>query len=263
MNARKICLAAIFTGLFLIAAAPCAALGPVGPGFDLWQTMPGTAVDLTGMPGLMSNPIVPLTGVPLPGLGNTDTIVERLAGGDPTLGPIMVPIELVALNLRSISPITVSGSNYDLKVISGTMMGEPPNPLGTITIAHEFLNGGTWTSTLPVNAKLTFTEVGNPSNTFDAPAPVVFDNPIGQTLWSHTPGMMDQHTHDLQAGNFYPGIDPFTGEKLPPLKHPAGPGYPPGHMHVVRPAMPEPSSIGLAIVGLGAIALCRRARQAA
>jgi hypothetical protein len=165
--------------------------------------------------------------------------------------------------LRSVAPVVISGSAFNLTAISGTMMGEPANPLGSMTIMHEFPGGGSWTSTLPVNAKLTFTQVGNPSNTFSTVAPVEFGNPIGLTLWSHTPGPMDQHTAMLHAGNFYPGIQPGTSIKLPPLKHPAGPGYPPGHMHVVVPAMPEPSSVVMMIVGAGFAVLCRRRRQAA
>ena len=88
----------------------------IAPGFDLYVTDPDTTFVDFGpspipadffCPG--SNPfvgIVPLQGVPLtpfiPGLGDTDTIVERLDGIDPfdvPTGVDTIDIELVALSL--------------------------------------------------------------------------------------------------------------------------------------------------------------------
>ena len=53
---------------------------PIAPGFDLFETIPITEVDLGPEIG-----IVQLEGVPI-GPGNTDTIVERLQGIDPLDG---------------------------------------------------------------------------------------------------------------------------------------------------------------------------------
>lgn len=210
---------------------------PIMAGFDLWNTTPGTSVDLG--PGIG---VVSLTGTDLPGLGNTDTIIERKAGA--SLPVESVPIELVALSLRSVAPIDVGGMLFDVMVISGSLLGEPANPLGTMTIDHSLPNGGVFiVDLLPVDAKVTLTEVGNPTNVTSQQVFVEF---VGaQGIWGHQVGMMDQHTLDLPAGGFYPGIDPDTGEKLPVIKHSAGPGYPPGHMHVVRPSMPEPTTLTL------------------
>jgi hypothetical protein len=73
----------------------------INPGFDLFATTFANA-DLSGA-GLG---IVSFQGVPLQpsNLGNTDTIVQRTGSLPPGgIGPI--PIELVALELKSIQPV--------------------------------------------------------------------------------------------------------------------------------------------------------------
>jgi hypothetical protein len=111
----------------------------IDPGFDLFATDPGsTFVNLVPFGG----GIVPLEGVPLPGFGNADTIVQRLDGLPPATGGT-VDIELVALSLRSVDPVDIGlGPLFDLEVISGSLLGEPANPLGTMTIVHTDPNGG-------------------------------------------------------------------------------------------------------------------------
>ena len=247
----------------VLAVSDTARATSILPGFDLWSTIPGSApIGTTVDLGPLG--IVPLQGNPLPGLGDADTIVERKAGLGPPFDPPadtdVIPIEIVALQLRSISPVDISGTLFDLDIISGSLLGEPTNPIGQMTVTHDFANGGTFTvDLLPVDAKATFTEVGNPLNTFDQFIPVEFVGAVGG--WSHTPGPMDLHGPLHPSGDFFAGIDHATGEKLPPVVHPAGPGFPPGHLHVVRAAMvPEPSTsllLGLALAGL---AVMRRRR---
>ena len=61
------------------------------------------------------------------GLFNTDTIVERITG----IGPLnvgdrgTVDIELVALSLVSVSPITIGGVDFDVKIESGSLLNTP------------------------------------------------------------------------------------------------------------------------------------------
>jgi hypothetical protein len=93
----------LLIGVFCAAAAAVA--DPIDPGFDFFNTPPGGAfVDLGMGP-------IPLEGVPLPNfaLGLTDTVVSRMDPGPPDGGTGIVPIELVALHLKSVAPIDPDG----------------------------------------------------------------------------------------------------------------------------------------------------------
>jgi hypothetical protein len=232
-----------------------------GPGFDLFATAPSppspmTFVDLGGPIG-----VVPLIGNPF-GPGDTDTIVERLTGsGSPfDVGDVaVIPIELVALSLKSASPVDIGGTLFDMFIISGSMLGQPANPLGSMTVSHSDPNGGTFiTNFLPINFKVTATEVLNPSNPpLIFSGSVVFQNTLG--VWSHTPGPMDAHGGSLGAGGFYAGVDPRTGEKNL-MAH-----VTPGEAHYTNPAMvpppiPEPSTLAIwsMLGGIGVVVGFRR-----
>ena len=148
-------------------------------GFDFFETdSASTFVNLDpDGPGGLSPFSVPLEGKPfetLTGSGslwNTDTIVERTQGLNPFSvdDTGTVDIELVALSLKSIAPVDIGGTLFDIEILSGNLFGEPSNFLGSMTINHRDPNGGTFVSILPVSAKLIFTEVGNFFNTFDQP----------------------------------------------------------------------------------------------
>ncbi len=260
--ARLIPALLLLLGATLGVSSSRASASVINPGFDLWATAPGTQVDLTGVPGIV-NPIVPLQGAPLPGLGDVDTIIERLNGAAPfpvAGAPAPIAIELVALSLTSVSPVDIGGTLFNMEIISGSLLGEPANPLGQMTVTHDFGNGGNFfVDSLPVDSKATFTEVGNPLNFFDVFIPVVFVGAVGQ--WAHTPGPLDPHDDiEFPAGDFFAGIDPFTREKLPPISHPAGPGFPPGHIHVVRAGnIPAPGT--LALLGIAGLMGARRRRR--
>ena len=222
---------------------------PILPGFDLFATSPSppnpsTFVDLTVQSGGLVG-VVPLKGNPF-GPANTDTIVQRLAGSGPpfNVGDVaVIPIELVALSLTSVSPITIGPFNYTMDVISGSLMGQPANPVGAMTVSHSVPNGGTFvTNTLPVNYKATFTQIGNPLNTFFVNGGLLFQNTNG--VWSHTPGPMDQHGGPYGAGQFFGGVDPHTGEKVV-MAH-----VTPDEAHYTEPSCPEPSSFVLVALGL-------------
>jgi hypothetical protein len=176
--------AALTLAFFASALSATALADDVLPGFDLFETDPTTTYqDFAGTPvpadffGPGSDPfdgVIQLMGVPLgsyPGcpydsLGNTDTIVERSARavlpGPPSQDT--VSIELVALHLHSISPVTVTYNggmdpeHWDMEV------GPSPTlpSVGTMTIRHENAQGGTFDSELLVYAIFTFTKVSDP-----------------------------------------------------------------------------------------------------
>jgi hypothetical protein len=198
---------------------------PISPGFDLFETPAGSSsVDLTGM-GLG---VIPLEGYrpPVsalfsppwnnPAVNDTDTIVQRLAGISPLPvgGSGTIPIELVALSLQSVAPVNIGGNFYDLTVLGGSLLTpSDPSPVGNMIVNHTISNGGTFNATLPVHATLTFTQVGNPLNTFSQPFADIFSS---TSVWSHTPRPDDMHAPPFAAaGNFYPGVNPGTGPSDP------------------------------------------------
>ena len=244
-----------FTIPALLAGATTATATPIDPGFDLFNTLPGTFVELD----LGGGPIqIPLEGNTL-GPGDTDTIVERKTGENPfpVGGSTTIDIELVALSLRSVDPVDIGGTLFDIDIISGTLLGQNPNPLGQMTVFHEHINGGTFiVDFLPIDFTAIITEIGNPFNQFNFLGSLQFGG--SQGVWSHTPGPMDVHSSFLQAGGFYVGIDPETGEKVPITHTAFTPGIPadiPTAIHNTQAAMvPEPGT--LALFGLGLLGIC-------
>jgi hypothetical protein len=110
-------------------------------------------------------------GVPIDAavLGNVDTIVQRPTGPpclplDPP-GPCpAVPIEIVALNLVSIEPITVSypppepPQFWDVSIDLSSVHSPP----GIVFANKTHANGGTFDAILPVLPRFTFTRVDEP-----------------------------------------------------------------------------------------------------
>lgn len=155
----------------------------IDPGIDLFTTPAGGATwssfSATPIPADFFAPgslpftgdIVfkgePLNANPPGGIFPTDTIVRRLERADLT-GPgssDTVPIEIVALSLVSVQPITVmhSGPPFsDLWDVS-VCLSQTPAPIGSMTIEKGTCEGGTFTSTLFVQPRLTFTNRDNPS----------------------------------------------------------------------------------------------------
>ena len=120
--------------LAVVGTSNLARADEIFPGFDLFATAPSppdpqTFVDLTIQSGGLVG-IVPLEGN-LFGPGDTDTIVERLTGSGPLFpvpgGEATIEIELVALSLRSVSPIFIDpgggGAFFDMFVFSGSLFG--------------------------------------------------------------------------------------------------------------------------------------------
>ena len=187
-------------GSMVIAPGIDAFTTPAGGG--TWIELPGTTIpagffDPGSLPFDWVEPLK-LSGAPLtalPGIGLADTIVQRLAPA--TLAPggsNMVPIEIVALSLVSIAPITVNHgdgttSEWNVRVCLSSLL---PQPRGEMTIRRDTCgDGGTFTATLPVLPKLVFEEVrGTGRRVVDfgrnLPCPPVLNFSIARGHWSVT-----------------------------------------------------------------------------
>ena len=249
---------------FSVALVGAAEATTFGPGFDLFSTTPGSFVDLTLPTGGVVG-VVPLEGNPITGLGNTDTIVERLNGSGvpfaPSADAVVIDIELVALSLKSADPIDINGTLFDMFIFSGDLMGQPSNPVGTMQVDHSESNGGMFMLLdLVINYQVLFFEVGGlplapPDISINGVVtfPDLDFRPIVGP-WCHDPAPMDAHTAALPANGFYAGVQcPGT---TPPVK-----SEPIGHItsdeaHYTQAAMvSEPAPPMLLGVGLAVTAL--------
>lgn len=179
----------------LIAAAPLASAQVViPPGDDGWMTPPPvgqtrSVADFSTMPipagffGPGSDPfsgVVVLRGAPLssnpPGaVGSVDTIVRRNAPTTPLIPPMTatVPIEIVALNLVSCQPITVTynaGACSEEWDVRTTLSPSTPQATGSMSITLSHPDGGTYSASLPVQPAFIFTRPGGGPLIID-PAP--------------------------------------------------------------------------------------------
>lgn len=172
-------LAAGCTGLVLSlwAAAPAAG-APAG--FDLFETDPQQTVfrfggDLAIPAAFFAPGSQPFQGIILLGgeeigkfqnkpVGDTDTIVRRMNAAEvPSPGTMdTIPIELVALSLVSVAPITVTYNGkpsemWDVRAtLSPTRMST-----GDMTINRTSPQGGTFDSFFAVNPLFTFTRLSD------------------------------------------------------------------------------------------------------
>jgi len=181
----------------------------VEAGFDLFMTTETTQVDLTGF-GLG---IIPLEGdETFFGIPGVDTIVQRLEpAGVPNPGDSNeIPIELLALSLRSIEPVDLGEIGmFDLHVAGGSELF--PQDVGSMLITRDNPNGGSFEAMLPVNAVLQFTEVdGDGTKDFVVPFEDQFTS---QGVWSDE-YLFACQVPGLDDGNFFPGVDPNTMEKV-------------------------------------------------
>ncbi len=224
------------------------------PGVDLWSTPSGGAtVDshFTVMPipadffGPGSDPFdqpITLEGDPIPQIWPADVIVERLdtaflpACGDSD----MIPIEIIALSLKSINPITVTwdgGQDPELWDVKVCLSSVDTQHIGSMTIRHECSDGGTFDATLPVTPRFIFTKVGDPHQVqvldlgYD-PMVISFQTLCGR--WTYfdpgfgivtSPGG-DSVDHDCNpltsevpvaaSSNFFPGVWPIPCDCINP-----------------------------------------------
>jgi len=225
----------------------------VNPGYDLFQTGPGTSVGG-----------VPFTGVPLGTfnfgggsvpVGTTDTIVHRLdaavsPGGVPGVAP-PIRLEMVALQLMSTIPTNFGlGVGFYFVTLQSARGGPastgsmtitfgpepagppPPQPLhGTfdsaINVAYD-IRLGSLTGPIALSNVAALTSTGVPWSHF--PPPLAVEIPGVNTFLNQTNRLAD----------FFP-VGPFSEQ------HPG----PPATIHqVTTGSIPEPSSVLLTMAGI-------------
>ena len=155
-------------GIVVVQLSP-AALAQCN-GYDQFQTGSGTTFDLG--PGIG---VVNFQGVPIDTskYGNADTIIQRTSSG--TSG--QCNLSVFGMYLKSTNPVTLpDGSTADVyATINNTGGTTPPQPdalspsTGSLTITSTSSDGGTFDSSLTVNANLIFVSppggnVNNPAN---------------------------------------------------------------------------------------------------
>lgn len=194
--------------MMMMAAAGLAVVAvrasDIEPGVDLWQTPAGATYDVHPIPaGFFTSAIgaegsnaytagisfvgVPVTTNPAGALDRTDTIVQRPVKANLATCPSedTIPIEIVALSLTSVAPITVTYPTQPDELWQVDVCLAPNQPQGSMTIRHECPLGGTYDASLQVLPEFTFTRI-NPADgtmmTWIPPDPVVLDSNGG---WTH------------------------------------------------------------------------------
>lgn len=170
---------------FMLIICPILRATNVLPGYDLFKTLPESnsyfqfvdppiPADFFG-PG--SDPFYgivylqgePLSTTPSGTLDSTDLILRRPDEATlPSCGTNdTVPVEIVALNLVSVNPITVTfngGQFNELWDVDMCLSGSEPQQPGTMTITHGCDEGGTFDGQFQLLPNFTFTQEDDPSN---------------------------------------------------------------------------------------------------
>ena len=184
-------------------------------------------------------PILPADAIP-PGLGNADTIIERTTGLPPG-GTGVIQAEIIALSLVSVDPVSTPGGLFDVFII-----WEDPSPfaLGQIEVLTNISGTGTFDSSFPVFVDITLVESGNPLNQSQFPGLQAQMESSG-TAWSHIPPPLYPSDPAFPSGAFFPEVTlgtPWTfnvsGDDMT------------GTMSFIHAAIPEPSTLTLAALGL-------------
>src|SRR5258708_18024089 len=125
----------------------------VALGSDYFATQPGTHFNFGGGIGDVN-----LMGLPI-GPFNTDAIIQRRA--DAPLGGTAIPIQIVALSLKSTAPVNVGGSFFDVFITLDP--ANLANDTGTMSIAGNTTSGGSFSSALNIFFQAHFQPVGGGS----------------------------------------------------------------------------------------------------
>jgi len=224
----------VMAGIDMFVTPPCGTPGTGGGTFVDFSLFPGPIPPNFFDPG--SDPFsgtVPFTGQPLvtspPNvISPVDTIVERPSPTTmlPTCGTMdSIPIEILALNLMSCAPITVTyggGGSPELWDVDAALSPIFPQTPGVITIRHDCLDGGTFSATLPVTPKIVFTRRSDSATrTLDLGFVFPF---MSNGVWVHTaqlgdlttPGgfLVDKDGDGIPetgpvpgSSNFFPGVE--------------------------------------------------------
>lgn len=206
------------------------------PGSDLWQSVSPTTVEFgmgtppipAGFFGPGSEPFegtVTLEGSPLGGTplcdglsGGTDTLIERRGPArlDPTDGDDTIPVEMVALSLRSIDPIQVGPDSF-----FDVLVDLAPNErqAGAMTITRTHPDGGTFDCEMFIQPRFIFTKTDDPGDLrvldtategYDPLRMVVVDTP-----WVSNTSLLGQPPC---TSNFLPGVrGPLEAANIQPF----------------------------------------------
>jgi len=252
-----VCVVAILLASSAIAAQ-------VDPGYDLFATLPGSffVLNFGGLDSHNGPLTVPLTGVPIsPGsLGNTDTIVQRLNGAPVTL-PGSVPIEIIALELKSTQPVQLYSGDFpaksffdvfvDIELPSLTPSTPPPLPVPILPQSNGGLQFPTSSdfpaqSFFDVFVDVQVAPVGGGTPTDLGVQQIDLTDPVFQG--GFTPSPLNPYPFDLS----------FPANGLYPLNLPlAGPG---GVLLLDGATPPEPATPWLVAAGLGMLVWRMRRR---
>ena len=206
MHTKSLRFLVVSFALLLVGSLP---LSAQTAGYDLFQTSPGTNVDLSRFN--LGN--VKLKGVPIqPCTGNTDTIMHRTSD---VPGSGTTPVEVTALFMESVNPVTVNGQQIDLYftinnsngTISTSVLPQPdalPRSTGTVTIRSD----GTFDSKITVNADMIGVPAGasvtNPANWVShTPAPSVTLTSTASP-WHTSPPTGYPSCTPFPSGGFFP-----------------------------------------------------------
>jgi hypothetical protein len=170
--------ALVIAGLWIFSGPTAVRASDVAAGHDAWLVPEGNATHdfaATPIPADFfepgSDPFVDQVFFAGSGTGPCgDMLVERkapLSLPDPLPSGDTVDIEIVALSLRSVNPITVTSNGgqdpeeWDVDV----ELSANPQTTGSMTVTRTHDNGGAFDSVLPVIPRFTFTEVNPPNDT--------------------------------------------------------------------------------------------------
>jgi hypothetical protein len=252
---------AVCVAVLVVATGPAAGQLTLAPGSDIFTTGADgqTTVDLSQYPvsdafgGQSVTPqIVTLSGKPIAGLGQTDTVVDRLGSVSfPGLHqPVSSRLRLTGLSLKGV--VTVGGSEqWNLLVsVSPTVVST-----GTITLTQTNSQGGSFDAAISVRPHLIFT---NPSTGDTVTIDCGFEcDPISLSSqnapWviatsggfspsaAGVPNIANNTAYDgdgdgfaddvYKKSNFYPGFEPVSPYVVVPVAH----DHPPVAQHTQKP----------------------------
>jgi hypothetical protein len=217
------------------------------PGYDLFDTQAGTTFQGAPFVGVPVGSYNFGGSIGTQSVGNTDTIVQRLAPATP--GSPTIPIVMDALQLESATPISLGGGPLGFYFVTlQSTDGAGPASTGSMTINFSNPGSGTFTSFFDVFADIHF---GAPNGPIVAQPVLTLQNPgaswgnvapPGATLINGVDNMLNGAN---TANDFWP-MGSFTESE-------------PGATHVVAPdVVPEPSTFVGLLMGAGAFLARRR-----
>jgi hypothetical protein len=242
----------IFTAFCLALAIPGAAKADtVVLGSDYLQTLPGTYFNFGGAIG-----VVDFTGYAF-GPGNTDTIMQRTS--DITINGGPGTLQLTALSLASTAPVPQLGGTVYISLDPNNLA----NDTGQITIGGTKA-GGTFSSFFDVFFDVCTAPgsngVGCGGGALIASGNLQLSN--AGANWTSTPsGVIVSGPVGDQSANLHTGLGANEADFWPaPIieSHPGGFGA-----HVVSPAVPEPSTWIMMLLGFAGLGFAshRRTRK--